>query len=86
MLGFRLDAALSARLQHFSAQSHRSKSDIVRDAMREYLDRHGEDADLQRELAAIAASTTDADLARLDAIHDDLMADEPAYRWARSEA
>ena len=54
--------------------------------MREYLERHSEDADLQRELAAIAAATSDVDLAQLDVIHDDLMADEPAYRWAPAEA
>ena len=86
ILGFRLDPALSARLQRFAVESHRSKSDIVRAAMREYLERHGEDADLRRELAAIAATTSDADLAELDAIHDDLMADEPAYRRARADA
>lgn len=86
MLGFRLDPTLFARLERFAVESHRSKSDIVRSAMREYLERHGEDAELQRELAAIAAATNDADLAELDAIHDDLMADEPVYRWARADA
>ena len=86
MLGFRLDPVLSDRLQRFAVTSRRSKSDIVRDAMREYLDRHSDDAELRRELTAIAAATTESDLAELDAIHDDLMADEPDYRWSRAGA
>ena len=80
-LGLRLDAGLSRQLSRFATSTRRSKSDVARDALRLYLSRRAPDDDLQRELDAIAASTTDEDLMILDAIHDDLMRDEPAYVW-----
>lgn len=81
-LGLRLDPALSRQLDRFAATTRRSKSDVARDALRAYLDRSSADEELRRELSAIAAATLEEDLVLLDAIHDDTMRDEPAYRWA----
>ena len=80
-LGLRLDPALSRQLVRFAATTRRSKSDVARDALRLYLARNLPDDDLRRELEAIGAATTESDLALLDAIHDDVMRDEPAYEW-----
>lgn len=85
-LGLRLDPALSRRLDRFAATTRRSKSDVARDALRAYLDRSSADEELRRELSAIAAATSEEDLAVLDAIHDDVMRDEPDYRWATQPA
>lgn len=80
-LGLRLDPTLSRQLSHFAATTHRSKSDVARDALRLYLSRLAPDDDLIRELEAIAAATSATDLALLDAVHDDVMRDEPDYDW-----
>ncbi|MEH3107950.1 MAG: ribbon-helix-helix protein, CopG family [Sphingomonas fennica] len=81
MLGLRLERDLEERLDGFAAQTRRSRSQIAREALREYLDRHAIDAEWRRQIALIAASTTEEDLDRLDADHDDMTADEPDYNW-----
>ncbi len=81
MLGLRLERDLEDRLDGFAAETRRTRSQIARDAIREYLDRHADDVEWRRQLAIIAAETTDADLDRLDALHDDMMADQPDYDW-----
>ena len=82
MLGLRLDAEMTAHLDRFSKATRRSKSDIARDAMREYLARHTVDEEYRRQVRAIAAAVNAADLAQVDAVHDDLMASEPDYDWS----
>jgi RHH-type transcriptional regulator, rel operon repressor / antitoxin RelB len=82
VLGLRLDDAMEQRLGRFARESRRSKSDIARDAVREYLDRHAVDDEYKRQVRAIAAATTEAELARIDALSDDLMAGEPDYDWS----
>jgi len=81
VLGLRLDTAMAERLGRFAQETRRSKSDIARDAVREYLDRHAVDGEIRRQLQVIAAATTGADLARIDALGDDLMQIEPDYDW-----
>jgi RHH-type transcriptional regulator, rel operon repressor / antitoxin RelB len=84
VLGVRLDAVLTEKLDRFATVSRRSKSDIARDAVREYLERHDIDDDYRRQVQAIAAATRERDLLWLDAVHDDLMAGEPDYDWSGS--
>ena len=70
---------MTASLDRFSKATRQSKSDIARDAMREYLARHGIDAEYQDQVRAIAAHSSEAELADVDAVHDDLMANQPDY-------
>lgn len=65
----------------FARATRRTKSDVARDAMREYLDRHAADEEYQRQVAAIAAATSESDFAELEAIGHDALADEPDYDW-----
>ena len=86
MLGVRLDSAMAESLDRFAAATRRSKSDIARDAVREYLERHVTDDEYKNQVRTIAAMTTKADLDRLDRLHDDLMAAEPDYDWSDPSA
>lgn len=86
LLGLRLDSDMEQRLGRFAMETRRSKSEIAREAVREYLDRHAMDAELQRQLSVIAAADDDDDLFWLDAMHDDLMRDEPDYDWGPSKS
>ena len=84
MLGLRLDSVMADQLERFAKATRRSKSDIARDAVREYLDRHALGDEYKRQVQGIAAATTKADLAWLDAVNDDLMASEPDYDWGNA--
>jgi RHH-type transcriptional regulator, rel operon repressor / antitoxin RelB len=84
MLGVRLDTAMAENLERFATATRRSKSDIARDAVREYLDRHALEDEYKRQVQAIAVATTEADLVWLDAVSDDLMAGEPDYDWGKT--
>jgi predicted DNA-binding protein len=55
MLGVRLGADVERRLERFARQHRRAKSDVARAAIGEYLDRHGLDDELERQLRACAA-------------------------------
>ena len=86
MLGLRLDSAMERRLAQFARQTRRSKSDIARDAMREYLDRHAGDDEYQRQVRAIAAlrvaaGSVEADFAEFEALASEALAGEPDYDW-----
>jgi RHH-type transcriptional regulator, rel operon repressor / antitoxin RelB len=81
VLGLRLDRDTEQRLVRFARETRRSKSDVARDAMREYLDRHAVDDEMQRQLKMIAAADRAEDLDLVDAAVDDLMRDEPDYDW-----
>lgn len=76
-IGLRLDEQLAQQLSRFAAATRRSKSDIARDAMREYLMRRDGVDDLRRAVLRIAAAASEAELASVDADHDDLMWGEP---------
>lgn len=78
MLGLRLDNDMASRLDRFARATRRSRSDIARDAVREYLDRHALDDAFQRQLQRIAMLAGD-DGAAVDALADDLMAGELPY-------
>lgn len=56
MLGLRLDRELEAGLARVARQSHRSKSDVAREAIRQYLDRRYPRAEIDRQLVLIAAA------------------------------
>ena len=76
MLGVRLDDELEARLTAVARTQGRSKSDIVRDVVRRYVDLHDEVflAEAKRQsLAAAAEGWTEEDEAweRLGAAWDD---------------
>lgn len=68
MLGLRLDRELEAGLARVARQSHRSKSDVAREAIRQYLDRRFPQAEIDRQLALIAAANA-GDQAMLDDMH-----------------
>jgi Arc/MetJ-type ribon-helix-helix transcriptional regulator len=72
---------MEQRLVRYARATRRSKSDVARDAMREYLDRHAVDDEYLRQVRAVAAATTEDELAVLDALADDLLADEPDSDW-----
>ncbi|MEY2883418.1 MAG: Ribbon-helix-helix protein copG family [Pseudomonadota bacterium] len=78
MLGLRLDSEMASRLDRFARATRRSRSDIARDAVREYLDRHALDDAFQRQLQRIAMLAGD-DIVIVDALADDLLTGEPAY-------
>lgn len=86
MLGLRLDSETESRLVRLAAETRRSKSDIAREAVSEYLDRHGMDSEMQRQLRVIAAADEIESLDRADAVVDDLMRDEPPYDWGPKPA
>lgn len=74
MLGIRLDERTEAGLARMAKLTGRTRSDLAREAIVDYLRvAEGDDA-LDRELEAIAAATSEADLATLDAVNDDLIA------------
>lgn len=77
MLGVRLDTELEERLAAVARTQGRSKSDIAREAVRRYVERHDEAylAEAKRQsLRAAARGWTDEDRAweALAAIDDDL--------------
>ena len=72
MLGLRLDAETEAGLSRIARREGRTKSDIARDALRQYLSRVEDDAALIAQVKAIAALTTEDDLLRLDESQADL--------------
>ena len=66
MLGVRLDSELEQRLAAVARTQGRSKSDIAREAVRRYVERHDEAflAEARRQsLNAAALDRTEADLA-----------------------
>lgn len=81
MLGVRLDPETEAGLAALARRTRRSKSDIARVAVKEYLERSSHDAELKRQLAVIRKARTRDDLVLVDDLHDDLMRDEPDYDW-----
>lgn len=68
MLGLRLDRAMEAGIAQVARQTHRSKSDVAREAIRQYLDRRFPRAEIDRQLALIAAANA-GDAALLDDMH-----------------
>jgi len=81
MLGVRLDPETEAGLARLARQTRRSKSDVARDAMREYLDRHSLDAELQREVRLIARKAADNELLDdLEAFEEDILESDRGHR------
>lgn len=75
MLGLRLDKELADRLDRFAARTRRTRSDIARVAVREYLDRAEGRDELRRQAALLAEwerANPDADE---DALLDFALAD-----------
>lgn len=72
MLGLRLDREMDAQLARVARREGRTKSDVARGALRDYLTRADDDAALIAEVKRIAALTSDEDLAYLDGLQDDL--------------
>lgn len=62
-LGLRLEPELQRQLALLARRTGRSKSDIAREAVRDYLDRHDEDAEFRRQVAALNRSYTAEDAA-----------------------
>ena len=85
MLGVRLPVDTENDLAAFARRTRRSKSDIARDAVREYLDRHRVDEEFRRQLRLIAAATSEDDLALVDERIADLLHDEPDHDWGVNE-
>lgn len=54
MLGVRLDTETERRLAAVARRTRRPKSDIAREAVREYLDRHDTEDELERQLGIVA--------------------------------
>lgn len=72
MLGLRLDVATEERLARVARRQGRTKSDLAREALSDFLNRAEDDADLIAELKRITAATSERDLAVLDDLIDDL--------------
>jgi RHH-type rel operon transcriptional repressor/antitoxin RelB len=64
MLGLRLEKELEERLDRFAAQRMRTRSDVARAAVREYLDRHSIDEEFRRQVRMLEALPTAADADR----------------------
>ena len=72
MLGLRLDAGMEAGLARIARLEGRTKSAVVRDALKSYLARLEDDAALVEQVRQIAALTPECELIRLDDAQDDL--------------
>lgn len=72
MLGIRLDAQTEAGLARVAKLSGRTRSDIAREAICNYLRVAEQDDALDQELKAIGKATREADLAMLDTLNDEL--------------
>ncbi|MFD1951428.1 ribbon-helix-helix protein, CopG family [Sphingomonas arantia] len=81
MLGIRLNPDLEADLTALARRTHRTKSDVAREAVREYVDRHSLDAEYRRQVALVHEAQRGSDMDWLEAMAADLMADEPDYDW-----
>jgi predicted transcriptional regulator len=71
MLGVRLSQEIEHRFTRFARAKGRPKSDIARTAIVEYLDRHGDDHEFERQLKAAAEMernqpTTQQEIKELD--------------------
>lgn len=67
MLGLRLEPELQQQLTTLSRRIGRSKSEIAREAVREYLVRHDDEAEFRRQVIALNDSYTPEDVASHDA-------------------
>lgn len=81
VIGLRLDQDLEQRVRRVAREHGRSASDVVREAIRRFLDQAGDDLDRERELRLIAASAGEAEMDELEFFAVDL-ADGPASRPA----
>lgn len=73
MLGLRLDKALESRLTKFAVGTRRTRSDVVREALDEYLLRHSLDDEFKRQLALVRAGTSRHELDEVGARSADVM-------------
>ncbi len=74
MPGIRLPQDLDGSLGSLARRQRRSKSEVARDAIRDYIARHDSDAELVRQSMAVAAAEADPDdEAFLDALNDELL-------------
>ena len=84
-LGLRLEPRLGSQLASLSRRTGRSKSDIAREAVREYLDRHDEDAEFRRQVALLNQGYSADDRARRAVMTSDwlrgLDAEDGGYDW-----
>jgi predicted DNA-binding protein len=81
MLGLRLSEEMDARLESQARRERRSKSEIAREAIADYLHRHGGDDDYVRQARHLAALQNETDLDWLDRNLDDALSAEPPYDW-----
>lgn len=72
MIGLRLDEELEQRVRRIAREHGRSASDVVREAIRRFLDQAGDDLERDRELRLIAARTEDQGMDDLEAFAADL--------------
>ena len=63
MLGLRLEPELQRQLATLARRTGRSKSDIAREAVRDYLDRHDDDAEFRRQVFLLQQGHTEEDAA-----------------------
>jgi predicted transcriptional regulator len=66
MLGVRLSPEIEHRFTRFAREKGRPKSDIARTAIVEYLDRHGDDHEFERQLKAAAEMERNQPATRLE--------------------
>ncbi|PAX09303.1 ribbon-helix-helix protein, CopG family [Sphingomonas lenta] len=78
MIGLRLDPDLEQRVRRIAREHGRSASDVVREAIRRFLDQTGDDLERERELRLIAASVDDGEMDELEAFAAELQGDEEA--------
>ena len=79
MLGVRLTPEIESRFARFARAKGRPKSDIARTAIVEYLDRHGDDLEFERQLKAVA------ELERSDPVARQEVKDIDAAAWRMTD-
>jgi Arc/MetJ-type ribon-helix-helix transcriptional regulator len=85
MIGLRLDAELEQRVRRVAREHGRSASDVVREAIRRFLDQTGDDLERDRELRLIAAQVEGDEMDDLEPFAADLLdADEAAAARVRA--
>lgn len=81
VLGIRLSDQLETQLESQARREGRSKSDIARQAIVDYLRRHGDEDEYVRQARHLADRLDEQDLEWLDRAFDDAMSTEPPYDW-----
>lgn len=85
MLGFRLSLEDERALARFARETRRTKSDIAREAVQEYLRRHALDVEWRRQIAALADEKMHGGIEVAATLTDELLREEPDFDWGEGK-